>query len=30
MAWKHIGYEEGGENEVFAKIKEIAGPAVSK
>ncbi len=30
MAWKHIGYEEGGENEVFAKIKEIAGPAVAK
>lgn len=24
-AWKHIGYEEGGENEVFAKVKELAG-----
>ena len=24
-AWKHIGYEEGGENEVFEKVKELAG-----
>lgn len=24
IAWKHIGYEEGGENEVFAKVKELA------
>jgi thiol-disulfide isomerase/thioredoxin len=24
VAYKHIGYEEGGENEVFAKIKELA------
>jgi len=24
-AWKHIGYEEGGENEVFAKVKELSG-----
>ncbi len=23
-AWKHIGYEEGGENEVFAKVKELS------
>lgn len=23
-AWKHIGYEEGGENEVFEKVKELA------
>lgn len=22
-AWKHIGYEEGGENEVFEKVKEL-------
>jgi thiol-disulfide isomerase/thioredoxin len=25
IAWKHIGYEEGGENEVIAKVKELAG-----
>lgn len=24
VAWRHIGYEEGGENEVFAKVKELA------
>ena len=24
VAYKHIGYEEGGENEVFRKIKELA------
>lgn len=24
IAFKHIGYEEGGENEVFAKVKELA------
>jgi thiol-disulfide isomerase/thioredoxin len=24
IAYKHIGYEEGGENEVFAKVKELA------
>ncbi len=24
VAWKHIGYEEGGEAEVLAKIKELA------
>lgn len=24
VAWMHSGYEEGGENEVFAKIKELA------
>jgi thiol-disulfide isomerase/thioredoxin len=23
IAWKHIGYEEGGENEVYAKVKEL-------
>lgn len=23
VAWMHTGYEEGGENEVFAKVKEI-------
>ncbi|GAA4460249.1 hypothetical protein GCM10023093_02560 [Nemorincola caseinilytica] len=23
VAWRHIGYEEGGENEVFAKVKEL-------
>lgn len=23
-AWKHTGYEEGGENEVFEKVKELA------
>lgn len=25
IAFKHIGYEEGGEAEVFAKVKELAG-----
>lgn len=25
VAWMHTGYEEGGENEVFEKVKEIAG-----
>ncbi|MES2704621.1 MAG: TlpA disulfide reductase family protein [Bacteroidota bacterium] len=24
VAFRHIGYEEGGENEVFAKVKELA------
>ncbi len=24
IVWKHIGYEEGGENEVIAKVKELA------
>jgi thiol-disulfide isomerase/thioredoxin len=24
IAWKHIGYEEGGEAEVLAKVKELA------
>lgn len=24
IAYRHIGYEEGGENEVFAKVKELA------
>jgi thiol-disulfide isomerase/thioredoxin len=24
IAFRHIGYEEGGENEVFAKVKELA------
>lgn len=23
VAWMHTGYEEGGENEVFAKVKEL-------
>lgn len=25
IVWKHIGYEEGGENEVFEKVKEFSG-----
>ncbi len=25
VVWKHIGYEEGGENEVYAKVKELSG-----
>jgi thiol-disulfide isomerase/thioredoxin len=25
VAFMHTGYEEGGENEVFAKVKELAG-----
>ncbi len=24
VAWMHTGYEEGGENELFAKVKELA------
>lgn len=24
VAWMHTGYEEGGENEVFAKVKELS------
>lgn len=24
VAWMHTGYEEGGENEMFAKVKELA------
>jgi thiol-disulfide isomerase/thioredoxin len=25
IVWRHIGYEEGGESEVIAKVKELAG-----